>query len=138
MTSVLAKFEPAANRRVATNPGSSGVPGMPPLPEDQALIDHGADVNAPAAVDEHGFGGQTPIFHTTVTLGPKTDTMVKLLLRHGADPEVRATFRKQLAAMGDPEKERMHEYNDATAIEFARAFQEPRMVNEAAIAAIKT
>ena len=38
MTSVLAKFEPAANRRIATTPRNSGVPGMPPLPEDQALI----------------------------------------------------------------------------------------------------
>jgi hypothetical protein len=39
--------------------------------------------------------------------------------------------------MGDPEKERMHEFHDATAIDFARQFQEPGMVNEAAIAAIR-
>ena len=28
------------------------------------LVKHGADINAKAGVDENGFGGQTPIFHT--------------------------------------------------------------------------
>lgn len=28
------------------------------------LVDKGADVNAKAGIDEFGFGGQTPIFHT--------------------------------------------------------------------------
>ena len=103
----------------------------------QWLIDRGADVNARAALDADGFGGQTPLFHTTVTLGPKTDTLARLLLRRGADPNARATFRKQLRAMGDPEKERMHEYHNATAVDFARMFQEPGMINENAIAAIR-
>ena len=101
------------------------------------LIDRGADVNARTAVDNDGFGGHTPLFHTTVTLGPKTDQMADFLLRRGADPRIRATFRKQLAAMGDPDKERMCEYRDATAIDFARAFQEPALVNEAAIERIE-
>jgi len=30
----------------------------------KVLVSHGADVNARAGLDENGFGGQTPIFHT--------------------------------------------------------------------------
>ena len=103
----------------------------------QWLIDRGADVNARAAVDAEGFGGHTPLFHTTVTLGPKVDTPARLLLRNGADPNARATFRKRLSMMGDVEKEQLREFHDATAIDFARQFQEPGWVNEAAIAAIR-
>ena len=103
----------------------------------QWLIERGADVNGRAAIDGDGFGGHTPLFHTTVTLGPKTDALARLLLAHGARPNDRATFRKALRWEGDAEKERMREYHDATAIDFARQFQEPRFVNEAAIAAIR-
>jgi len=28
------------------------------------LVEHGADINAKAGLDDNGFGGQTPIFHT--------------------------------------------------------------------------
>jgi ankyrin repeat protein len=103
----------------------------------QWLIEHGADVNARAALDADGFGGHTPLFHTTITMGRRTDALARLLLRSGAEPNVRATFRKQLVDVGDPEKEKMREYHDVTPIGFARMFQEPRWVNEAAIAAIR-
>ena len=83
------------------------------------LIERGADVNARAAIDADGFGGHTPLFHTAVTLPPRTDKLARLLLAGGADPNLRATFRKQLVDMADPEKERMHEYHDVTAIGFA-------------------
>jgi ankyrin repeat protein len=101
------------------------------------LVDRGADVNATTATDAGGFGGQTPLFHTTVVLGAKDDRLARLLLRRGADPNARATFRKQLVDVGEPEKERMHEFHDVTPIGFARDFQEPAWVNEPAIAAIK-
>ncbi len=102
----------------------------------QWLIDRGADVNARSDIDADGFGGHTPLFHTTVTLAVQTDAPARLLLRTGADPHLRATFRKQLRDMGDSEKEQMREYRDVTAIGFARQFQDPRWVNEAAIHAI--
>jgi hypothetical protein len=101
------------------------------------LIDRGADVNARAAIDADGFGGHTALFHTVVTMGRKDDSLAQLLLRGGADARLRATFRKQLVDMGDPEKERMREYHDVTSIGFARVFQEPGWVNEAAIGAIR-
>lgn len=103
----------------------------------QWLIDRGADVNARAEIDADGFGGHTPLFHTTVTLVRRGDHLARLLLQHGADPNIRATFRKQLRYMGNPEKERMHEYHNVTAIGFARQFQEPGWANEDAIAAIR-
>jgi ankyrin repeat protein len=103
----------------------------------QWLIDRGADVNARATIGADGFGGHTTLFHTTVTLGRKDDALARLLLRSGADPNLRSTFRKQLVDAGDPEKERMREYLDVTPIGFARMFQEPQWVNEAAIGAIR-
>jgi ankyrin repeat protein len=103
----------------------------------QWLIDHGADVNARSEIDADGFGGHTPLYHTTVTLAIRPDdALARLLLRSGADPHMRATFRKQLSGMGDIEKEQMREYRDVTAVGFARQFQEPKWVNEAAITAI--
>ena len=87
-------------------------------------------------MDTDGFGGHTPLYHTTVTLGAKTDALARLLLQHDANPRLRATFRKQLRDMGDSDKEQMREYRDVTPIGFARQFQEPTWVNEAAIAAI--
>jgi ankyrin repeat protein len=103
----------------------------------QWLIDHGADVNARSEIDADGFGGHTPLFHTTVTLSVKADAaLARLLLRNGADPKLRATFRKQLSWEGDKEKEQMREYHDVTAVGFAKQFQVPEWIDEAAIAAI--
>ena len=100
------------------------------------LIERGADVNARAAFDAGGFGGHTPLFHTTVTLAHQNDALARLLLRNGADPNLRATVRKQLVGMGDSAKEQMREYQNVTAIGFARQFPEPKWVNGAAIKAI--
>jgi ankyrin repeat protein len=94
------------------------------------LLARGADVNARAAVDSEGFGGHTPLFHAVVTLGRKDDAKARLLLDRGADPNTRATLRKQLQHMGDPEKERMHEFRDVTPTAYARRFQEPGWVSE--------
>jgi ankyrin repeat protein len=102
----------------------------------QWLIDRGADVNATTALDAEGFGGHTPLFHTVVTLAAPDDSKARLLLERGADPNARATIRKQLVAMGDPEKERMREFHNVTPIGYARQFQEPISVNGPAIAAI--
>lgn len=107
---------------------------------DQADADdihRGADVNARAEIDAECFGGHTPLFHTTVTLSIRgNDALARLLLRSGADPNLRATFRKKLTGMGDGEKGQMREYHAVTAIGFARQFQVPDWVDKAAIAAI--
>jgi ankyrin repeat protein len=100
------------------------------------LIERGADVNAKAATDTDGFGGQTPLFHAAVTLAAPDDSGDRLLLDHGADPNARATFRKQLRSMDDPEKELMREFHNVTPIAYARQFQEPRWANAPALALI--
>lgn len=100
------------------------------------LIARGADVNAKAALDAEGFGGHTPLFHTVATLARPDDATARLLLEHGANPNARATFRKQLRDMGDPEKEKMREFHDVAPLGYASQFQEPRWVNRPAIAAI--
>ncbi len=100
------------------------------------LLQRGANVNALAAVDDEGFGGHTPLFHTVLTLGRRGEERARLLLDHGADPNTRATLRKQLQDMGDPELEKMYEFHDVTPTTYARQFQGPQWVNEAALAAI--
>jgi Ankyrin repeat len=48
------------------------------------LVKHGADVNAAAGVDEHGFGAQTPIFHTVNQNNNQSAEMMHFLLAHQA------------------------------------------------------
>ncbi|HEU5185836.1 MAG TPA: ankyrin repeat domain-containing protein, partial [Gemmatimonadaceae bacterium] len=69
------------------------------------LIERGMDVNARAAVDADGFGGHTALFSTVVSQPAywmnhgrkaKAAPFTELLLNHGADPNVRASLRKQL------------------------------------------
>src|SRR5437763_8612784 len=75
-------------------------------------------------------------FHAVVSLGDRSDAKARLLLAHGADPNARATFRKQLIGMGDPEKERMVVFHEATPMGYARQYQEPGWVSEPALAAL--
>ena len=49
------------------------------------LIKHGADVNAIAGLDENGFGGQTPVFHTVNQNDNKCVDMMKYLIEQKAD-----------------------------------------------------
>lgn len=49
------------------------------------LLKHGADVNAKAGVDENGFGGQTPIFHTVNQHANVCKDMMQFLIANDAD-----------------------------------------------------
>jgi hypothetical protein len=49
------------------------------------LIRLGADVDAKAGLDEYGFGGQTPIFHTVNQNSNNSMDMLNLLLEYSAD-----------------------------------------------------
>ena len=49
------------------------------------LLDRGADVNAPAAVNQAGVGGQTAIFHAATQFGDDGLPVVQLLIERGAD-----------------------------------------------------
>jgi len=49
------------------------------------LVRYGADVNARSAMDEYGFGGHTPVFHTVNQNQNNSEAMLQFLLKHGAD-----------------------------------------------------
>ncbi len=49
------------------------------------LLKSGADINVKAGFDEHGFGGQTPVFHTVNQHSNQYFDMVKLLIEWSAD-----------------------------------------------------
>lgn len=53
------------------------------------LLDRGADVNAPATVDDAGVGGQTAIFHAVTQFWDEGLPMTRLLVDRGADLTVR-------------------------------------------------
>ena len=53
------------------------------------LIEAGADVEAKAAVDEYGFNGHTPIFHTVCQHRNHCQPVLQLLLEHGAKANIR-------------------------------------------------
>lgn len=55
----------------------------------RALVEAGADVNATAAVDEHGLGGHTPLFHTVNSNQNRSEPVMRLLLDAGARADVR-------------------------------------------------
>ncbi len=46
----------------------------------EVLLKHGADINAAAGVDENGFGGQTPVFHTVNQNNNQSIDMLHFLL----------------------------------------------------------
>lgn len=54
------------------------------------LLDRGADVNARAALDESGVGGQTPIFHAVTQFHDGGLPVARLLMERGADLAIRA------------------------------------------------
>jgi Ankyrin repeat len=51
----------------------------------EVLVKAGADVNARASLDENGWGGQTPVFHTVNQNGNQSQEMMEFLLANGAD-----------------------------------------------------
>ena len=55
----------------------------------RALVESGADVDATAAVDEHGLGGHTPVFHTVNSLHNRAAPVLRLLLGTGARTDLR-------------------------------------------------
>jgi hypothetical protein len=104
------------------------------------LIAKGADVNRRAAIDADGFGGHTALFGTVVSQPafwmnyqrrPQEAPITKLLLDHGADPNVRASLRKQLHPGYGPDT--LHEYCAVTALSWGRRFHRQVFVSEPAM-----
>ncbi len=99
------------------------------------MLEHGADVNAKAEVDDEGFGGHTALFGCVVSQPYRTnlrtdDSFARFLLDHGADPNVRASLRKRLRFVED---ETMHEYRDVTPLSWGKQFHDQDWVNRSAM-----
>lgn len=108
------------------------------------LLDRGMNVDEKAAVDADGFGGHTALFATVVSQPnfwmnlnrkPLVAPFTELLLQHGADPNARASLRKQLHPGYGPDT--MHEYRNVTAVEWGEQFHHRIFVSEPAIALIR-
>lgn len=108
------------------------------------LLDHGAEVNARAAVDADGFGGHTALFATVVSQPnfwmnyqgrPQVAPFTELLLSHGAEVNVRASLRKQLhPGYGE---DHLREYRHVTARSWGERFHGRIFVSEPALELIK-
>lgn len=112
------------------------------------LIERGMDVNARAEVDRDGFGGHTALFGTVVSqpnfwmnhVGrEQAAPFTKLLLEHGADPNLRASIRKQLHPGYGPKYDasKAHEYRDITALSWGRRFHAKVFTSEPAMKLIE-
>jgi ankyrin repeat protein len=108
------------------------------------LLDRGMDVDQPAASDADGFGGHTALFSTVVSqpnfwinhhrLAPAAP-FTRLLLDHGANPNARASLRKEL----HPGYERpgMYWYRDVTPLMWGEQFHFQNLVNREAMRMIR-
>ena len=111
------------------------------------LLEQGMDVDARAAVDADGFGGHTALFATVVSqpnywmnrnespVAPLTE----LLLAHGADPNARASLRKQMHPGYAPryDVEKRYEYRNITPLGWGKQFHAKDFVSEAAMKLIE-
>ena len=112
------------------------------------LIERGIDVNARADIDADGFGGHTALFATVVSQPnfwmnrhPQSPAapFAELLLAHGANPNVRASLRKQLHPGYGPEMDvtKVYEYRNVTPLEWGEQFHAKEFVSEPALDLIR-
>ena len=104
------------------------------------LIQQGSDVNAPAAINNDGFGGHTPIFNAIVSNsyanGRQRDGyMGRRLLELGADVNIRANLRKFLDWRDEPG---WHIRNNVTPLEWAKDFPIRGWINKEIVTMIET
>lgn len=112
------------------------------------LLERGMDPDVRAAVDPDGFGGHTALFGTVVSQPnfwmnflhqPQEAPFTKLLLDHGADPNIHASLRKKLHPGYAPryDVENTYEYHNVTALEWGRQFHAKIFVSEPALKLIE-
>ena len=104
------------------------------------LLDRGMNVDEPAALGSEGFGGHTALFATVVSQpnfwmnhrGQTPDApFTRLLLDRGANPNARASLRKQLHP--GYQIYGMHIYRDVTPVSWGEQFHFKELVNTAAL-----
>ena len=104
------------------------------------LLGRGADADARATVDADGFGGHTALFATVVSQPnfwmnyggrPQVAPFAQLLLDRGANPNARASLRKQLHPGYGPDTP--NEYRDVTPLSWGERFHNQIFVNKEAM-----
>lgn len=80
----------------------------------QLLVERGADVNAPATLDEAGVGGQTPVFHAATQFYDWGLPVMEFLVDKGSDLSLRVKLPGHY--------ERPDEFVDCTPLGYARLF----------------
>lgn len=111
------------------------------------LLERGMNVDARADVDSLGFGGHTALFSAVVSQPnfwmnrgqkPQSAAFAELLLDHGANPNARASLRKQLHPGYAPEYDvSLHEYHDVTPLSWGKRFHEQIFVSNPAMRLIE-
>ena len=112
------------------------------------LIKQGMNVNVRSAVGPAGIGGYTALFATVVSqpnfwmnYGGKQQVapFARLLLENGADPNIRASLRKQLHPGYGPKYDvsKSYEYRNVTALSWGRQFHAKVFVSEPAMRLIE-
>ncbi len=116
------------------------------------LLDRGMDVDVPAAVDVHGFGGHTALFAAVVSYpnfwtnfrngwvdpSPATDSPItRLLLARGANTQARASLREthfgEWSSVAGFPITAVIEHHDVTVADWGNAFQYKMVVSEPAL-----
>jgi hypothetical protein len=118
------------------------------------LLEQGMAADAKAAIDRDGFGGHTALFGTVVSQPnfwmnhtaswaedrkPYEAPLTRLLLDHGADPNLRASLRKKLHPGYGPrfDVENIYEYRNVTPLSWGRRFHAKVFVSEPALQLIE-
>ena len=112
------------------------------------LLAKGMNPDVRAAVNTEGFGGYTALFCTVVSQpnfwmnyggGEQVAPFTKLLLEHGADPNVRGSIRKQLHPGYAPRYDvsKAYDYRDVTALGWGRHYHAKVFVSEPAMKLIE-
>jgi hypothetical protein len=109
------------------------------------LLDRGMHPDVPSAVDADGFGGYTALYSSVVSQRgfwvnygkgqPDEARVTRLLLDHGANPNVRASLRARLEEGhgGGP----VHEYRHVTPLGWGEQFHAPIFVSREALRLIE-
>ena len=63
----------------------------------------------------------------------RDDGFARLLLDHGADPNVRASLRKRLRFVNDNDDDTLHEFRDVSPLSWGERFHEQDWINREAM-----
>ncbi len=112
------------------------------------LLERGMDPDAPAAVDEGGFGAHTALFGAVVSypnfwmnytadrvdrVTPPDAPFARLLLERGANPNARSSLRERVMEGNPYELREVREHRDLTPLGWGAVFHNRMIVSQPAV-----